>query len=72
VIKHIIWDFDGTLFDTYSAIVYSFVEVLRREFNLNYAYSDARRTPIPILVGHPFRFNPDTYSDDIGHSRGRL
>ena len=27
------------------------------------AYSAASRPPIPIQVGHPFRFKPATYSD---------
>jgi len=36
MIKHVIWDFDGTLFDTYPAIVHSFVTVLQAEFHLDY------------------------------------
>ena len=27
------------------------------------AYSDANRTPVPIDIGHLFRFKPDTRSD---------
>ena len=27
------------------------------------AYSDANRTPVPIDIGHLFRFKPDTHSD---------
>ena len=32
MIRHIIWDFDGTLFNTYPAIVYSFVSVMESDF----------------------------------------
>ena len=28
-----------------------------------HAYSDANRTPVPIDIGHLFRFKPDTRSD---------
>lgn len=31
MLKHFIWDFDGTLFDTYPVLVDVFVELLERE-----------------------------------------
>jgi HAD superfamily hydrolase (TIGR01549 family) len=61
VIKHIIWDFDGTLFDTYSAIVYSFVEVLRREFNLSY---DA------LVIEQLVRADTKHCAEEIGRAHG--
>ena len=43
MIKNIIWDFDGTLFDTYPAIIYSFVSVLKSEFGLTYDAAEIER-----------------------------
>lgn len=40
--KHILWDFDGTLFDTYPAIIQAFLAVLQ-EYELEYAPPDIER-----------------------------
>jgi phosphoglycolate phosphatase-like HAD superfamily hydrolase len=43
MIRHIIWDFDGTLFDTYPAIVYSFKTVLQSDFGVQYSPEEIER-----------------------------
>jgi hypothetical protein len=42
MIRHIIWDFDGTLFNTYPAIVYSFKTVLKSDFGVQYSPEEIR------------------------------
>ncbi|MFL0800565.1 MAG: HAD-IA family hydrolase [Agarilytica sp.] len=39
-IRHIIWDFDGTLFDTYSAIAEAFQKTLSHDFGIRKSVSD--------------------------------
>ena len=36
MIKNIIWDFDGTLFDTYPAIVQAILDVLEEKYAIKY------------------------------------
>lgn len=43
MIRNIIWDFDGTLFDTYPAIVHSFKIVLQSDFGVRYRPGDLER-----------------------------
>ena len=43
MIRHIIWDFDGTLFNTYPAIVYSFKTVLQSDFGVQYSPEEIKR-----------------------------
>lgn len=51
MIKNVIWDFDGTLFDTYPAIVHAFIRVLRENFGLDYS-PDAIREFLQIGTKH--------------------
>jgi phosphoglycolate phosphatase-like HAD superfamily hydrolase len=43
MVRHIIWDFDGTLFDTYPAIVHSFKAVLQSDFGVKYNPEEIKR-----------------------------
>ncbi|MEO0292898.1 MAG: HAD-IA family hydrolase [candidate division WOR-3 bacterium] len=38
IFKNIIWDFDGTLFDTYPEITRAFADVLRKNYSIEYSY----------------------------------
>ena len=61
MIKHIIWDFDGTLVDTYSAIVYSFVAVLQSEFHLGYD---------PSVIERLVKVDTKHCASEIGQAHG--
>jgi HAD superfamily hydrolase (TIGR01549 family) len=39
--RNIIWDFDGTLFDTYPEITKAFIDVLKKEYSVEYDYAKA-------------------------------
>jgi HAD superfamily hydrolase (TIGR01549 family) len=41
VFRNIIWDFDGTLFDTYPEITRAFVDVLNKKYSIEYDYDKA-------------------------------
>lgn len=36
--KHLIWDFDGTLFDTYPGISKTFIKVINEQYGKHYSY----------------------------------
>lgn len=38
MIKHIIWDFDGTLFNSYPGIASTYLYVVRNDYGLNFEY----------------------------------
>ncbi len=40
VIKNVIWDFDGTLFDTYSAFVRSVIGVMKKKYSILCDFND--------------------------------
>lgn len=61
MIRNIIWDFDGTLFDTYPAIVYSFVSVLKSDYLLTYD---------PIEIERLVRIDTGFCSQKISHENG--
>ena len=61
MIRNIIWDFDGTLFDTYPAIVYSFGSVLKSEYKLTYD---------PIEIERLIRIDTVLCSEKISHENG--
>jgi len=39
--RNIIWDFDGTLFDTYPEITQAFINVLKKDYSIEYDYKEA-------------------------------
>jgi len=39
--RNIIWDFDGTLFDTYPEITRAFIDVLKKDYGVEYDYNQA-------------------------------
>jgi HAD superfamily hydrolase (TIGR01549 family) len=39
--RNLIWDFDGTLFDTYPEITKAFIDVLKKDYSINYGYKQA-------------------------------
>ncbi len=39
--RNLIWDFDGTLFDTYPEITLAFIDVLNKDYGIEYGYRDA-------------------------------
>jgi HAD superfamily hydrolase (TIGR01549 family) len=39
--RNLIWDFDGTLFDTYPEITRAFVDVLKKDYSIEYDYDKA-------------------------------
>lgn len=39
--RNLIWDFDGTLFDTYPEITRAFIDVLNKDYGIEYDYKDA-------------------------------
>lgn len=39
--RNLIWDFDGTLFDTYPEITRAFIDVLKRGYSIKYDYDKA-------------------------------
>jgi HAD superfamily hydrolase (TIGR01549 family) len=39
--RNLIWDFDGTLFDTYPEITRAFVDVLKKDYGIEYAFEEA-------------------------------
>lgn len=41
VFRNLIWDFDGTLFDTYPEITRAFVDVLKKDYSIEYDYEKA-------------------------------
>lgn len=40
-LRNIIWDFDGTLFDTYPEITRAFIDVLKKDYGIEYAFEKA-------------------------------
>lgn len=41
IFRDIIWDFDGTLFDTYPEITRAFIDVLKKGYSIEYNYEKA-------------------------------
>jgi HAD superfamily hydrolase (TIGR01549 family) len=39
--KNLIWDFDGTIFDTYPEITRAFIDVLKKDYGIEYDYDKA-------------------------------
>lgn len=39
--RNVIWDFDGTLFDTYPEITKAFINVLKKDYGVEYDYKQA-------------------------------
>jgi len=39
--RNLIWDFDGTLFDTYPEIAQAFIDVLKKDYGVEYDYTEA-------------------------------
>ena len=39
--RNLIWDFDGTIFDTYPEITRAFVDVLKKDYGVEYDYDEA-------------------------------
>jgi HAD superfamily hydrolase (TIGR01549 family) len=39
--RNLIWDFDGTLFDTYPEITRAFIDVLKKDYGIEYDYEKA-------------------------------
>ena len=39
--RNLIWDFDGTLFDTYPEITKAFLNVLKKDYSVEYDYDEA-------------------------------
>ncbi len=39
--RNLIWDFDGTLFDTYPEITRAFIDVLKKDYGVEYDYDKA-------------------------------
>jgi HAD superfamily hydrolase (TIGR01549 family) len=39
--RNLIWDFDGTLFDTYPEITRAFIDALKKDYGIEYDYNEA-------------------------------
>jgi HAD superfamily hydrolase (TIGR01549 family) len=39
--RNLIWDFDGTIFDTYPEITRAFIDVLKKDYGIEYDYQQA-------------------------------
>ncbi len=40
-VRNLIWDFDGTLFDTYPEITRAFIDTLKKDYGIEYDYKEA-------------------------------
>jgi HAD superfamily hydrolase (TIGR01549 family) len=51
--RNLIWDFDGTLFDTYPEITRTFIDVLKKDYGVEYDYNQAysiAKTSISLCI----------------------
>jgi len=62
--RNLIWDFDGTIFDTYPEITRAFIDVLKKDYGIEYNYEQAYS-----LAKKSIRFCIESLADEFNIDR---